>query len=155
MIAIPGYEGLYSLSKDGVYSHYKNGFMKPAVNRNGYEYVGLRKNGKTKNVFIHRLVVIVLKGEEIPEGYEVDHIDRNKRNNSPTNLRVLSHRENTLHYHGRLDVDSNTHKNCYACGKTLLRAMFGVKTSSIDGLDGACKPCKRIYASNRRKSNAG
>jgi len=43
---------------------------------------GGRKNAKYKMIFMHRLI------NETPEGYETDHINRNKLNNRKINLRI-------------------------------------------------------------------
>ena len=53
--------------------------------RNGYRRV--RYDGKWLNH--HTLIWTLLHGE-IPEGMEVDHIDRDTRNNHPDNLRLVS-----------------------------------------------------------------
>lgn len=54
-----------------------------------------------KNYSVHRLVAETFIGE-CPLGYEVDHIDRDKTNNSAKNLRYVSSKENRLN---RADVD--------------------------------------------------
>lgn len=64
--------------------------VKPSVNNCGYEFIGY---AHSRTVLVHKLVYEAFKGE-IPEGLEIDHIDRNKHNNSPDNLRVLTHKEN-------------------------------------------------------------
>ena len=64
--------------------------VKPSVNNCGYEFICYKVGGV---VYIHRLVYEAFKGE-IPEGMEIDHIDRNKRNNNPDNLRVVTRKEN-------------------------------------------------------------
>ena len=64
--------------------------VKPSLNNCGYEFICY----KTRNiVYVHRLVYEVFKGE-VPEGMEIDHIDRNKHNNNPDNLRVVTRAEN-------------------------------------------------------------
>lgn len=47
-----------------------------------------------KNVYAHRVIWALLNGEW-PDG-EVDHINRDKSDNRPSNLRVVTHRENRL-----------------------------------------------------------
>lgn len=48
--------------------------------------------GKTRKVFIHKVVAECWLGAK-PEGYEVDHIDRNSLNNHWTNLRYVTKSE--------------------------------------------------------------
>lgn len=48
---------------------------------------------KAKSGLIHRIVWETFIGE-IPEGYEIDHIDSNKENNALSNLQLLTHKEN-------------------------------------------------------------
>lgn len=64
--------------------------VKPSVNNCGYEFICYKE---CRIVLVHRLVYEAFKGE-IPEGLEIDHIDRNKRNNNPDNLRVVTRSEN-------------------------------------------------------------
>lgn len=49
--------------------------------------------GKMFTIPVHRLVMAWIC-EELPEGYDVDHIDNNPFNNRPDNLQVISHDEN-------------------------------------------------------------
>ena len=51
--------------------------------------------GKARKVFIHKVVAECWLGEK-PEGYEVDHIDRNSLNNHWTNLRYVTPSEQML-----------------------------------------------------------
>lgn len=53
-----------------------------------------------KNVYAHRVICAMVNGVW-PEG-EVDHINRDKTDNRPSNLRVVSHSENRLN---TADVD--------------------------------------------------
>lgn len=94
---IPGYEGLYSISENGeVFSHRTKKFLKPCMTGWGYLQVGLRDiYGKRKTCLIHKLVALTY----IPNPNNlsmVDHIDRNKLNNSVENLRWVSVKENNL-----------------------------------------------------------
>lgn len=64
--------------------------VKPSINNCGYEMICYAYKQTT---YVHRLVYEAFKGE-IPEGMQIDHIDRNKRNNNPDNLRVVTRSEN-------------------------------------------------------------
>lgn len=89
---IKGFEGLYSITKDGkVYSHRTNRYVK--TYKSNYEYVRLYKDSKTYHYSIHRLLAITF----IPNPYNkgvVDHIDNNPFNNNLNNLQWLSQKEN-------------------------------------------------------------
>lgn len=64
--------------------------VKPSINNCGYEFICYKEH---KIVYVHRLVYEAFKGE-IPEDLEIDHIDRNKHNNNPDNLRLVTRTEN-------------------------------------------------------------
>lgn len=70
--------------------------IKPFDNGRGYNCVHLYKNGKRYNKRIHRLVAeAFIEGRE--EGYEVNHIDGNKKNNFVDNLEWCTRSENIKH----------------------------------------------------------
>lgn len=62
------------------------------LRRNGYYCVLIDR----QEYLVHRVVMCLVIKEDIPIEKEVDHIDRNKSNNSPENLRVVSKSENNL-----------------------------------------------------------
>lgn len=83
----------YFLSLDGhVYN--KNTSRQLREEKNGnYRRVQLYYSYGGKHVSIHRLMWEIFN-ETIPEGYEIDHIDRNPANNALSNLRLVTHSEN-------------------------------------------------------------
>ena len=58
----------------------------------GYYTTFCRFKGKPKRIMIHRIVAECWLGD-IPDGLEVDHIDRNSHNNHYTNLRYVTKSE--------------------------------------------------------------
>ena len=97
-----GYEGFYTISRNGVVKNRKGYTMKPQVDYKGYLYIRLYKNKVSKNVKLHRLLAI----QYIPNHYnkpQVDHIDRNKQNNNLDNLRWATPSENGLNRGNRTD----------------------------------------------------
>jgi hypothetical protein len=98
MKAIKGYEGLYAIDEEGnVFSlrTQQKKKMKPTDNGKGYMRVGLRKNNKTKKHFVHRLMAEAYLSN-FSEELNVDHIDRDKGNNSLSNLRMVTTQENSF-----------------------------------------------------------
>jgi len=63
-----------------------------SVDKWGYPKINYKKNGKTISIKLHRLIMR-LHGYKI-KGLHVDHRDRNKLNNSKSNLRVVGFRMN-------------------------------------------------------------
>lgn len=67
--------------------------LKPAISSKGYLFVGLYKNGKKKNFYVHRLVVEAFRGL-IPKGKVVNHLNEIKTDNRLENLEVVTAKEN-------------------------------------------------------------
>lgn len=102
-----GYESLYAVSNmgrvarlsritvgsDGRTYPFRCRLLSPNRGSLGYMVVGLHKDRTTILKKVHTIVVESFLGE-IPNGKEIDHIDSNKSNNSLSNLRVCSHKEN-------------------------------------------------------------
>ena len=94
---IVGYENLYKINKEGhIYSCRYGKIMSQGVKDDGYMYVNLTKSFLSDNIlthkktkcYIHRLVAIqyLPNPESKPE---VDHLDRNNKNNSIYNFQLF------------------------------------------------------------------
>lgn len=83
--AIPGYPG-YEITQSGqVKSLLRDKWLKLKTNVYGYHTVPLRKEGKTRTCFVHRLVALTYIPN--PNNYPcVHHLDDCKKNNQVTNL---------------------------------------------------------------------
>lgn len=83
----------YFLSLEGhVYN--KNTSRQLREEKNGeYRRVQLYYSYNGKHISVHRLMWEIFNGP-IPNGYEIDHIDRNPSNNALNNLRLVTHSEN-------------------------------------------------------------
>ena len=74
----------------------KGRILKQGETQRGYKQVLFTKGvGIRKPFLVHRLVVETFIGP-IPEGYQVDHIDCDPRNNNLSNLQVLTRRDNLI-----------------------------------------------------------
>lgn len=105
---LKGYEGFYEVSNlgrvksverlidwNGTKRKEKEKVRKGYLDDNGYLRIGLNKNGERKHKRIHQLIAECFINR--PKGnYIVDHIDRDKLNNSIQNLRYVTPRDNTL-----------------------------------------------------------
>lgn len=96
---IPGYTGLYQVSNYGcVRSLNYQGkkrikYLRNAKTPKGYCQICLCRDGKQKMLLVHRLVYEAFVGE-IPEGYEIDHVNAIRDDNRLSNLRVVTRKGN-------------------------------------------------------------
>lgn len=67
--------------------------LKPTIHKQGYEYLNLCINGKTKRVFVHRLVAetFIDNSNNYPI---INHKDENKQNNNVDNLEWCTYEYN-------------------------------------------------------------
>lgn len=109
--SIPGYEGLYEISKTGDIKSLsriigyrikgktrvlKEKILKKGINSAGYYLVTLYKYKKAKSCNVHKLMAITFL-DHIPCGSKlvVNHIDTNKLNNNLENLEMVTTRVNS------------------------------------------------------------
>lgn len=102
-----GFEGLYVVSNLGrvkacVKCNPQNGYcwpermMKLHAHTNGYQVVWLRKPKVHQKFYVHRLVAFAFI--ENPDGKEfVNHMNKDRFNNTVMNLEWCTHRENCDH----------------------------------------------------------
>lgn len=104
---IPGYDDLYEVSNFG--NVRKVRFINKNTNKKiepkphtitktkwGYVRTGLSKNGKSKFIFVHRLVLLAFVGAP-PDGHECAHLDGKRDNNNLSNLKWTTKKENHSH----------------------------------------------------------
>lgn len=96
-------DGYYSVSNLGNVRREKEGentfagrLKKASLSGNGYMIFGAFLNGKRTNVLLHRAVAEAFLGK-CPHGYQVNHIDGNKKNNNINNLEYLTPSDNQKH----------------------------------------------------------
>lgn len=103
---IPGYEGYYQVSNLGrvkglkrtvntwnAYKTISEHILKSCKTTNGYLGITLRKDGKAKRTFVHRLVGLAFI-PNLENKPQIDHINGNKEDNRPSNLRWVTAKEN-------------------------------------------------------------
>lgn len=126
MIEIPGYNK-YLINESGdIFSKHVNRKLTIAIPGNGYPMIRLSKDGKSKNIRLHRLLAFVfLDLDSLEDSREVHYKDGNILNYSLDNLQVVTfieHREITTLYKPRY---------C-SCGKNITQ-------ENVSGKCGTCK----------------
>ncbi|EDP9631357.1 hypothetical protein AFK16_000939 [Salmonella enterica subsp. enterica] len=76
------------------YRTFKNKQIKNVCSSTGYGRIGYtNSNGKPCHLGAHQYVWMLYNGE-IPDGFVIDHIDRNRTNNKVENLRLVTRSQN-------------------------------------------------------------
>mgnify|MGYP000170765381 CR=1 FL=1 len=100
MKSIIGYEGLYTIDKDGnVYGLSRKKYLKPDIDKRthtNYHRITLSSRGKIKKFLVHRLVAICYIPNPLNKPH-VNHIDNIGTNNNVSNLEWVTHAENMMH----------------------------------------------------------
>jgi hypothetical protein len=108
---ILGFESRYQIDEFGNIRNSKTLLLlSPSKDCDGYLQIGIRRLGIRKKTWykIHKLVAITfLESPANDELNQIDHIDRNKENNSHLNLRWVTPRENC---NNRKETAWNTNK---------------------------------------------
>lgn len=82
----------YCDDKGNVYN--ENGYkLKLNDDGNGYLFFSKMTDGKRKNMKVHRFVWEEFNGK-IPQGYQIDHINNDKKDNRLDNLRIVTPKVN-------------------------------------------------------------
>lgn len=93
----------YEVSNLGEVRNVKTGkILKPGYNQDGYAIVQLANDGIVKMKRIHRLVLTAFNPIENYNNFEVNHKDRNRRNNNLENLEWVTNQQN-IQYRDKSD----------------------------------------------------
>lgn len=140
---VGGYEGLYQVSNLGRVKSLEKmrgafpqkEMIKKQFYSNGYLRCQLHKNGKSRKIFVHRLVAeaFIPNPNNKPQ---VDHIDRNRSNNNIQNLRWCTAKENVL-FEGTRNIRKQTlnrvHNDCIIQEKRLRKVCKKVVQEDLNG----------------------
>ncbi|QKF94359.1 HNH endonuclease with NUMOD4 motif and intron encoded nuclease repeat [Fadolivirus algeromassiliense] len=98
---VNGYEQYYCISDIGkIINKNTNQILSTYISGRGYPAVSLTKNGKKKNIYVHKLVAEHFVPNSNPkENTIVDHIDNNKLNYHYINLRWVTPQQNSKLYY--------------------------------------------------------
>ena len=85
----------YLIYEDGrCWSNFNKRFLNEQ--KNTYNHYSLSKKGIVTTLFIHKLVAEHFLSPKPTEKHEIDHIDRNKKNNHISNLRWATRSEQNI-----------------------------------------------------------
>jgi hypothetical protein len=151
-LSIPGYEGLYEAStygqirRIGYTSKFWNGrvghvLKSHDVNEWGHQSVSLSRDGKVKQLLVHRLVKETFTGP-CPPGQEVRHLDGNPRNNRLDNLVYGTPSENIFDSVGH-GTHYNARKTHCIHGHEYNAENTSYYTKKNGGSHRVCQVCRR------------
>jgi hypothetical protein len=158
---IPGYEGLYQVSTFGNIKSLnylntgKERLLKKVINRSGYYYIGLSKNGNRKLFKVHQLVVMAFLDHK-PDGtmnVVVNHIDNNPLNNNVANLELVTNRYNLTCHKTDPGLTLNNKTNKWGVrlkinNKTIYLGSFDDKNEAQNIYENAIKNADKFNGDN-------
>jgi len=115
MKKIPLTRGRYAIVDDEDYGWLSrwNWYLVAGEGMVGYAHYRPKKPGPY--YYMHRLIAKLMF--DIPEGYEVDHINGNSLDNRRSNIRIVTHRQNMLNVKKRKDTTSKYQGVSWVSGK--------------------------------------
>lgn len=126
--------------------HSKTGYYTTFV------HLGGRRNPKIIRVMIHRAVAECWLGD-IPEGYEVDHIDRNTHNNDYRNLRYVTKSEQ-MKNRDHSNISKRGSKNLAEARKLRMKPIILKNGINVLRFESMCE-CARFLANEYGKTIEG
>ena len=156
---IPSLKFLYEVNCDGTI--FRNArskrclkcFKKSHNSKTEYWCTQVNINKKVSKVFIHKVVAECWLGKK-PEGYEIDHIDRNSLNNHWTNLRYVTRSEQmkNRNYSGMWDKLMNNLSPKNKGHIVPIRLIKGSEKLDFSTARKAAKYLTQIYPDKKEKS---
>lgn len=126
---VPGYEGRYEISNLGrikslnyLHNTGREHILKPRKTSKSDKKAYLRVTLCNKQHLIHVLVYRVFNGE-IPEGFQVNHINKNKKDNRAINLNLMTPEENS-------GYSNNKQVMCYDKKRNFMQEFSSIKNAS-------------------------
>lgn len=95
-VDVIGYEGFYEISNFGTIRKKTTKRVRKPKEKDGYIYYTLCKNKVNRFVSLHRILFFSFN-RNADQSLIVNHIDHNKKNNTLSNLELVSIRENVTH----------------------------------------------------------
>lgn len=101
---IPGFEGCYSITKDGrVFGLKRQSWRKTRLDKYGYVTIRLVKDNQYYDFLIHRLVMMTYNPIENMDSFQVNHKYGDKLDNFVDNLEWMTLQQNHEHAYKVLD----------------------------------------------------
>lgn len=148
---IPGFPSAFAAGGNGeIYK--ENRRLKGHAGRKLYRRVTIRLNGKDGHHYVHKLIALAFIGPRL-DGLQIDHIDGNKLNNTPANLRYVTCHENIAAYWIRKRACGEYKKDHCVNGHELTPE----NTGSVSTRPGTrvCRTCARLsVARSKARKNA-
>ena len=120
-----------------------------AINEKGYVHVSKQKG--YKHCKLHQYIWMTANGCDIPNGFDIHHIDGNKLNNSIYNLELVEHKKHT-HNHKINEINFKQPRKKvaqYTLNGELVKIWDSIKDTERSGFSQVGKCCKGIYKQHK------
>jgi len=86
----------------------------------------------------------------VAKGYDIHHIDGNRRNDDLSNLMVLLHKTHIRLAMGWKRMGRVWYKRCGVCNQMLPLSAYTRRSKLTETPDNRCKSCSNLYQKRRR-----
>lgn len=93
-IVVAYYKKGYRVDENGFVFNHKGERIYGSISFQGYRYFSVRYNGKTRNLYFHRLCAYQKYGDKLFEAQCVRHLNGDSLDNRPSNIAIGTHSDN-------------------------------------------------------------
>ena len=167
--SIEGYEGYYEISDAGDVKRLAREadcssrtrpnnktfiweiIVKPYVDRQGYYWVQIQREGRRKRFAVHRLVAKAFLGAPPTSKHQVNHKNGDKLDNRVENLEWCTPQENTVHAHQVLRASPSGYKITTAAQRAEMRELLdgGASVYTVAAAFGVSRKTARRYRAEK------
>lgn len=126
----------------------------PHISKEGYKYICIKQDGKTKSYLEHRWLMEQKLGRKLHTDEVVHHINENKLDNRLENLEIISRKDHSSHHAKEKELYTGV---CSECQKSFVKDARDVRGNLKKGKVGpfCSRECAGRYSQKQQSAFRG